>query len=89
MPLLREIQVRLGIHEPPTPMQRAQESVSRNPTIDRLKTQLGLQQKTELQEFQDNLCPKLSYEQVRARGARLRALALASGPRARTRARDA
>lgn len=64
MPMLRDIKVKMGLHEPPTPMQRATESVRSNPTLDRLKTRLGLQEKTDLQEIQDAMCPSLTYEQV-------------------------
>jgi hypothetical protein len=69
MPGWREVQIKLGFAEPPSAMERATEHVRRNPTIDRLKTTLGLQPKTELQELQDSMCPRLTYEQVRPRRA--------------------
>jgi len=65
MPLLRDIQVKMGVHEPPSAMERAQESVRRNPTLEKMKIKLGLQEKSELQQIQESMCPSLTYEQVR------------------------
>ncbi|KAG8465839.1 hypothetical protein KFE25_005409 [Diacronema lutheri] len=63
MPLLRDIQVKMGVHEPPSAMERAQESVRRNPTLEKMKIKLGLQEKSELQQIQESMCPSLTYEQ--------------------------
>lgn len=69
--MLRDIKIGLGLEQPST-MDRVVEgsgmgSRSSSSTVDRFKQALGLQEKSELQELQESLCPALTYEQVRAR----------------------
>jgi len=69
--MLRDIQVSLGLSQDGNDrqMNRANESsdintrTSASRTLDRIKLQLGLREKTEMEELQEQVCPKLTFEQ--------------------------
>jgi len=69
MSVLRDIQVSLGLQQPgASQLDRARDDTGGRGTsaVDRIKQRLGLQEKSEFQELQESMCPKLTYEQVNA-----------------------
>lgn len=78
--MLNQIKATFGTSNEPTQLQRAAEASGFRQTtaLDRVKQRLGLQEKTELQEMQESMCPALTYEQVRAWPTRAAARAVAA-----------
>mmetsp|Transcript_11451 Transcript_11451/g.29774 ORF Transcript_11451/g.29774 Transcript_11451/m.29774 type:complete len:229 (+) Transcript_11451:62-748(+) len=64
--MLQQIKATFGTSSEPTHMPRAAEvgGFRQTTALDRVKQRLGLQEKSELQELQESMCPALTYEQV-------------------------
>mmetsp|Transcript_11450 Transcript_11450/g.29772 ORF Transcript_11450/g.29772 Transcript_11450/m.29772 type:complete len:195 (+) Transcript_11450:62-646(+) len=63
--MLQQIKATFGTSSEPTHMPRAAEvgGFRQTTALDRVKQRLGLQEKSELQELQESMCPALTYEQ--------------------------